>query len=618
MFAVYIEDQKVRLQPSALIGEGGEAEVYKLDDQEVLKLFKQPNHPQFKSDLQSAQAARLRLQEHQTKLEQFPKLLIPHVVSPVRLAYDKNQQADRRVVGYTMSRITQVNSMHEFSQRNFQESKDISIQTIVDVFSDLHASVSALHASGVIIGDFNNLNVLVSGKDAYIVDTDSMQFSTYTCKTFTNRYADPRVLKLTNGQIELCARFSKETDWYSFSTMLFEALLNVHPYGGVYKPKSPMQRVSPEQRALNRISVFHKDVSYPMAGRKIQDILSRDLTVFFEALLQDDVRTPFPLPLLLDMLPSKKSASGTTKANVASNGKSQIVFATDGVILNVTHDGSNLRYLYNLEERFIRENGQVVLKGKVDSDLRFALQNSSTFAGKGKRLVHFAQDSVHNQIVVDQFRGREPVFDCNHRTCYIIEDGQLFSIKDGRKSFIDEVLKEQTRIWAGPSFGFGFYIAGEFRRAFLFDDETTGRKLLDVDATRGTLLRVSCRFTERQLWLLVTYEEKGQVFNRVTAFNDCGSCLGTCEIPDGNGSWMDGLHQSCAAAIPDRRGGMIETLLVPTNSGIAKVEADATSLRIAQEFTEPEQILEAGDNLIFTHGGLYAWNSKSIRLLSIS
>jgi len=618
MFAVYIEDQKICLKPSALIGEGGEAEVYKLDGQEVLKLFKQPGHPQFKSDPQSAQAARIRLQEHQTKLEQFPKLLTPHVVTPVRLAYDKNQQNDRRVVGYTMAHIIRANSMQEFSQRAFQESKDVSIQTIVDVFSDLHASVSALHTSGVIIGDFNNLNVLVSDKDAYIVDTDSMQFSTYTCKTFTNRYADPLVLKLTNGQIGLCDRFSKETDWYSFSTMLFEALLNVHPYGGVYKPKLPAQRVSPAQRALKRISVFNKDVCYPLAGRRIKDILSRDLTVFFEAMLQEDVRTTFPLPLLLNMLPSKKSASGTTKAKVASNGKSQVVFSTDGVILNVTHDGSNLRYLYNLEEQFIRENGQVVLNGRIDSDLRFALQNSSTFAGKGKRLFHFAQDGVHSQMTIDLFRDREPVFDCSHRTCYIIEDGQLFSIKDGKKCFIDEVLKEQTRIWAGPSFGFGFYLAGEFRRAFLFDDKTAGRKLLDIDALRGTLLKVSCRFTEKQLWLLVTFEEKGQVFNRITAFNDCGSCLGTCEVPDGNGSWMDGLHQSCAAAIADQRGGTVETLLVPTNTGIAKVEADVTSLRIAQEFTEPEQIVEAGDNLIFTHGGLYAWNSKSIRLLSVS
>jgi hypothetical protein len=270
-----------------------------------------------------------------------------------------------------------------------------------------------------------------------------------------------------------------------------------------------------------------------------------------------------------------------------------------------------------LDDRYRREDGQTVLSGKPDPELRFAIQKSSTLIGKGKRLFIFTGDDAHRRISVDQFRCREPIFDCNDAACYFIEEGLLFSLVNGRKKLIDEVLKEQTRIWVGPRFGFGFYVAGEFKRAFLFTSETAGRKLLDIDGLSGNLLKVACRFTERQLWLLVTFEKGGQIFNRATVFADNGCCLGSCEKIDGSGDWMDGLHRSCAASLTDKRGGEMESLLVPSSNGVVRIEADGNLLRVAQVFPETENLLEAGDRLLYTSTGLYAWNSKSVRLLNI-
>lgn len=633
MFAVYINNKTVSLRPSDMIGEGGEAEVYKVDNDTALKLFKQPNHPSFRQDSNAANLSKQRLLEHQTKLIQFPKRVAPHVVEPKELVYSSSNRNE--VIGYTMRRITPAHSMHEFSQRAFQESSGVSTSTIVDIFSDLHASVSTLHNNGIVIGDFNHLNVLISAESAYIIDADSMQFSTFRCRTFTARYADPKLLQIEHGAINLVGNYSEDTDWYAFSMMLFEALLHVHPYGGVYKPKQKAPKVSPEERSLKRISVLNQDVVYPAAAKTIADTLSEDLVKFYQNLLIDDLRIPFPLPLLQTLVaPTVSAMAGTsaqTRALSTSTSKTQapaktvqqpgsrLVFSTAGVILCVTHDGANLRYLYNDNNSFIREDGNAVLNGALDPQLKFAIQNTSTIVGKGNRSFVFSGDNFRQQISTDQFRGGEPVFACNDMQHFFVEDGQLFASQSGGKlKMIDEVLKDQTRIWSGPRFGFSFYLAGDFKRAFLFNGETTGRKLIDVNALSGTLLRVNCRFSEERLWLIVTTEINGQLFNKVSVFDSNGHNLGSAETPEDSGTWTDSAHQSCAAALPAKTGGTIETLFVATNDGLVQVEADGKSLRITTALDGTENLLEPGDNLLFSAAGLYAWNAKSIRLLNIA
>ena len=41
------------------------------------------------------------------------------------------------------------------------------------------------------VGDFNDLNILVTGTDAWLIDADSFQFGTYLSPVFTERFLDP-------------------------------------------------------------------------------------------------------------------------------------------------------------------------------------------------------------------------------------------------------------------------------------------------------------------------------------------------------------------------------------------------------------------------------------------
>lgn len=670
MPTVYIDNTAVNLSPNDLIGEGGEAEVYQISNTSTaVKLFKRDTHPQYQMKGTAGKAmqtaARARVREMQQKLPKFPHGLAPNVVEPDQMVYDTSN-ARRQIVGYTMPRITPGHSLRDYAQRAFRESSGIGLETIVELFAGLHQTISSLHRHDVVIGDFNQLNILVSGTSAYLIDADSMQYCGFQCKTYSPRYADPLILENTVGQITMVRPHTKETDWYAFAILLFECLLYVHPYGGVFKPADPSKRVSPEDRPLHRISILHPEVRYPTVAIPFCT-LPFSVQQFYEQLLTNDLREEIPLQLLLSLHPVKKQvvcAGGNNatagmnlagsitahKANAAgsnvgsnqgvgrNNGlrlisgstpvialkggstkggaHSRVVFSTTGVILKVDFDGSSLRYLYHEEGQFIREDGRVLFSGNLDPSLKFALSGTSTLCGKGTRSFVFGVDGLVTPLNAESYRGHQPIFDSNSQNFFFVQDGQLFRYSPSASKLVDDVFREQTRIWMGPEFGFGFYLAGEFRRAFLFDKEEPGRTLIEIDALSGKLIDVECRFSPRRLWLIASIERNGQIFNRLAAIDKSGRTLEIKEEMEGSGSWMDHISSSCAASFPLQSGGHLEALLVATADGIVQIESSARLLVETKLYAGTNDHVQPGEQMLFTPSGLYAWNSNSIRLIT--
>ena len=277
---VYIDGARVTLQPQALLGQGGEAEVYDLGDGRVLKWWKPADHPDYDGLPDQQAAAAQRLAERPAKLRALPGNLPAAVVAPCGFALAAKRSPV--VVGYLMPKIAG-EPLHSYGEPRWRRDHPVDGGDVVAALLALHDAIAQLHRSGVVIGDCNDLNVLVDGKRVHLIDVDSYQFGGYACPMYSERFVDPRLVDPTGVPVR---PHDAGSDWFAFAVMAFRSLLGVGPWGGV------AQRCPHGQRALRRLSVYAPEVTYPRAARPLA-ILPDELTATFRAIFERDQRV-FP------------------------------------------------------------------------------------------------------------------------------------------------------------------------------------------------------------------------------------------------------------------------------------------------------------------------------------
>ena len=246
----YLSGKRVKVSDTDLLGEGGEARVYRLNGA-ALKLFHTPT---------DAVGQRV-LDQKLLKLAVFPKGLPAAVMSPTELATDKSG----RVIGYSMPLVPGAEDFGRLAQRKWRLGV-ISNSGLTSLFRELHAIVEELHLAKIVIGDFNDGNVLFApspqpsppggrGGSVFLIDSDSMQFGGYPCPVGHERFLDP---KLYGVDLSSAPRFDDGSDWYAFSVLLFQSLLAVHPFGGTHPKLATLLR-----RAEARHSLMQSDVVVP-------------------------------------------------------------------------------------------------------------------------------------------------------------------------------------------------------------------------------------------------------------------------------------------------------------------------------------------------------------------
>lgn len=286
------------------LGRGGEAAVYQMKDDIAAKVFLLPNAPEFRDNPGFAEAARVRIQEMQTKLFEFPENLPKELVAPSGVLVNTKKQ----VFGYVMPLIKGI-SLDKLGRTTSLLTPKLT-GTLLTRLYDL---VSALHAANIVIGDFNENNVVVKGNVPYLIDADSMQFGPYQCRSFIPRFVAPEILKFgefpaavapkrpvrkrkvtttpirpsrkrkvavavsDQPQFVMVAPHSELSDWYSFLVIAMRLLTFTDPYGGV------VQDMGLEERIEKRITVFDRRVIYPMVARPLRTVPRPLLEAFFRA-----------------------------------------------------------------------------------------------------------------------------------------------------------------------------------------------------------------------------------------------------------------------------------------------------------------------------------------------
>jgi hypothetical protein len=437
------DNSRITLEPAALLGQGGEAEVYDLGDGRVVKWWKPPDHPDFDGLPHEQATAARRLAEQPAKLRALPSVPAA-VVVPCGLALASRRGA---VAGYLMPRVTGV-PLHAYGEPRWRRDHPVDGNDVVAALLALHDAIAGLHAAGVVIGDCNDLNVLVEHRRVHLIDVDSYQYAGYACPMFSERFVDPRLCDAQ--QLVPVRPHDVDSDWFAFAVMAFRSLLGVGPWGGVSK------QVPAGSRALRRASVLGPGITYPRAARPLATLPDEVLETF-RAIFEDDRRGVFPRALLERLRLRVCSACGDEHARARCPACQTHAFVSPAVV------NGTLRY-------------QPIA----------------------------ASDVTPGTCVV----GRVPA----GAGSVWLDGGALVRQTRLGPERIGGVLAGQTHAWLGATLGVGFYRAGGYARAFVFRrDRGTLNDDLALPRLRGQLVSATATIGGDRAWLWLTTAESGRL-----------------------------------------------------------------------------------------------------------
>jgi len=612
---VFIKNQAVKLgKPFA---EGGEAEIYKIDGgANVVKLFKTADHPSYSQDPMQQQGAIMRSQEYQLKLKSFPPNVPQKVVAPQHLVYDQKGM----VIGYVMPFVDKTFPLIRYSDKMFREQSGVDEQQIMSIFHQLQNHIIALHQNQIVIGDLNDLNILVKGTDVYMIDTDSYQFGKFMSHTFTQTFLDPMIAKEHNGQLWMNKPYEATSDWYAYAVMLMQALIYVGPYGGIYAPKDPQKKVSGGLRPLRRITLFDPEVKYPKAAIPYK-YLPDELLQWFWNVFTKDLRQPLPEHIFTDIQWStcpkcqtrhaKKRCPvcdlvvpGLSKPLVKVDGSLRVtqILKTPGIVLMVKTQHNKLLWLIHEQGTYTRENKAVIAHGTLNPTTRYALQNNATLIAKSSQLVAYEGAKTIASMYTETYENI-PVFAANGSHYYWVQSGELMKNGAFGAERIASVLSEKTFIWVGESFGFGISREAMFQLPFVFGVDSKGiLEVKDFPKLPGRIIDAATTFTNELCWYFYKMEYRGTITTGCVVINRQGIVVANV-VPDQTEAWIQNIHGKSAFG---------NYLFSATDEGIVRLTLDQGMIINPKLFTATENLVDATSRLLVADGGIYVVNLHAI------
>jgi hypothetical protein len=541
---VWIDGARVTLHAGALLGQGGEAEVYDLGDGRVVKWWKPADHPDFDGIPDAQAAAAQRIASAPAKLRALPGNLPAAVVAPCGFALDKK----KHVCGYLMPKIRGT-ALHDYGEPRWRREHPVTGDEVVAALLALHDAIAGLHRAGVVIGDCNDLNVLVDDKRVHLIDVDSYQFGAFACSMFSERFVDPRLCDAQ--QLVPNRPHDADSDWFAFAVMVFRSLVGVGPWGGVVKS------CPPGARALSRHSVLAADVTYPRAARPLA-ILPDDVIDTFRAIFERDQRGMFPRVVLERLRLHACATCGEEHARVRCPACQATAFVPPAVVRG------RLRYHVipasdvAIATRRVSRGGDIWFDGNaLMRKTRIGAPYRGPSAQGGLALAHSPRSA-------------------------------------GLGNRIGSVLAGQTQAWVGTKLGVGFYRAGGYAVGFVFRPDRGG---LDdrvvLPKIRGQLVSAHAVCGDDRAWLFLTCADQGRLVTTCVVIGTDATVL-ACETPP-DAAWLTGIGGACAAG---------PHLFVPTDDGVARVEVVQRTIVQTRVFAETAPLVGAGDALAVSSGGI--------------
>lgn len=612
---VKLNKKTLRLSATDVIGMGGEAAIFQHQNM-ALKVYLAPD---------ASRAA--KLQAMLPRVQSLP----PNVIAPQELLYDTKNKS---VIGFTMSRLdanfTEVRSL---SNKKFRAQTGIHATDVMRLFLNAHQTLRAIHTAGMVVGDFNDLNLMFHDDQLVFIDVDSFQFDRFPCMVGTESFLDPA---LYNHDLAQAPQFTPENDWYAFAVLLFKSLLLTHPYGGTH----PIVHTLPH-RAQQRLTVFDSSVTYPRIAYS-PDLLSDDLAHIFDAWFAHGQRGQFPEHTLHDYLNHATTCPNCSATYPTNRGRCPMCSTVVPVAtvsssavhietLLQTHGDIIAWHLWGNTVRVLsHENGKVIYHsiqhgqstphnltlfntlpqaryGFLGDVLVISPANNST----DLMLLDTSGDTPQaiTQTTTETYSGTTPMFSTSQRHLYRIAGNYLMRghIEYGQlvEQSVLSISQGQTYFVANPHgdevFGF-FRVFNDYQHWLLVNGQHLDADLTPL-ANGESLTDISVKFA------------KGRVLvQRLTRHNGIDH-LHTDEI-DHSGKRIGHLLQTVTPNTPPPNsiaymGGVT---VAATDAGIVQTRLDTQHTKT---FPQTEPVVKHGDSLHPYQRGLLAVHDNRVRYITL-
>lgn len=578
---VIVEGQPLVLKPSEVIGQGGEAVVYRRGDR-ALKIYQGMD--------------RAALGRKADKLAHYPRSLSPAVLAPLATAHDEHGA----LVGFAMRYLGGAVEARKLTSRT-QRAGVVDAAGATRWLIALAAELRALHAAGLVVGDLNDGNVLCAKGSPFLIDADSYQFAGHACTVAHEKYLDPR---LYGVDLTRTAALDAASDWYAFAVLAFSVLVLVHPYGGSHPSLGTLLR-----RAEARVSVLRPEVTRPKVSLP-PEVLPRALLGWFAATFDGDLREPLPVSLL--QLPWTTCACGLEHARAACpscaargvvqarptirhNGRVRwvsLVRLEPGARLRAARVAGSLRYLLETASgALVREDGAQVAAGDVVDAAVFT--GRVTWLVRGATVEAVEGGAVRSRRTVGT-RAGAAVFDANTRGPYYLEGDHLVDGLDETR--VGSILEGATAFQVGERLGAGYYRAGKLTHHFLFRVGRPGLTEIVLPPITGRLLSHEAYFDEGHV--LVAWQESagGSTTAHLHLIDAAGKVIASRVGAPDSSPLLAGTSGFALA------GGKV---LRATDGGLLVVEADRSSRALVAGalFTDTEPFVAEGCEILPGPGG---------------
>ncbi len=366
---VFIGNNAVTLDKRTFKGAGGEGAVHKIlhnGHATGLKVYETPTRER----AEKLMAFFKRAPRFTNRVIAPQELVFNSAGTAVGYTYDPSHYP----IGFTMPFVDgNFAELKQLSNKKFRKSYRISTRDVALVFLDGIPTLSkVVHSQGFVVGDLSDANEITINNQMFFWDVDAWQFDGFPCPVATRDFVDPA---LYGVDFSKKPSFNTGNDWYSYAVLLFKSLLLVHPYGGTHN------RVDDQlERAARKISVFDKNVVYPVIGIH-PDILTDDLHHVFYQYFTEGQRMPFPEKTLSDYLDSLRECTSCGTYFPGGRGTCPVCSAKTMVVIQKPSTSAKDLDIYEV----IRVNGDVLANAVIGDQARLLVNENG-------KIVYYAKD----------------------------------------------------------------------------------------------------------------------------------------------------------------------------------------------------------------------------------